>query len=160
MEKVFDLLNSLNIEYQVFEHPAVYTAKEAGEQYKLGSDFGESKNLFLRNKKGDKHYLIIIEATKQLDLKKIEEKINEKNISFASPERLLKYLNLTPGSVSPFGLINDAKKEVLLIIDNNLLKNEKLGFHPNINTQTLILKTVDFLRVINTLGNKILFEDL
>ncbi|NQV88079.1 MAG: prolyl-tRNA synthetase associated domain-containing protein [Parcubacteria group bacterium] len=159
MESVFKLLDSLEIEYTVYEHPAVFTVNEA-RQCEIELDFGETKNLFLRNKKGDKHFLVVIEALKQLDLKKLGNKIGEKNISFASPERLLKHLGLTPGSVSPFGLINNIDKNVVLIIDQDLLKNEMLGFHPNINTRTIVLKTEVFLEIMNSLGYKILVENL
>ena len=139
MENVFDFLKGLGIEYQVFNHPAVFTVEES-QRHRLDIEFGENKNLFLRNKKGDRHYLVVISASKQLDLKKFSEKLDEKNIGFASPDRLLKYLKLTPGSVSPFGLLNDIERKVELIIDKDLLENEMLGFHPNINTQTLVLK--------------------
>jgi len=72
----------------------------------------------------------------------------------------MKYLKLTPGSVSPFGLINDAQKEVTVVVDNQLLTYQNLAFHPNINTQTLALKTEDFQKYLNWTGNKILYLDL
>jgi Ala-tRNA(Pro) deacylase len=159
MKEVYNLLDGLGIKYEIFDHPAVFTVEEA-RKIKIDGDFGESKNLFLRNKKGDKHYLVVMGAFKPLDLKKLGEIIGEKNLSFASPDRLLKHLKLTPGSVSPFGLINDTNKEVTLILDKDFLKNPKLGLHPNTNTQTIVLKTSDFLKVIESIGNTTRLEDL
>jgi len=77
MESVYKLLDGLKIEYKIYEHPTIFTVNEA-RQCEIGLDFGETKNLFLRNKKGDKHFLVVIEALKQLDLKKLENKISEK----------------------------------------------------------------------------------
>ncbi len=159
MDNVFEFLKKLNIDYKIYNHPAVFTVEEA-KKHRIAEDFGENKNLFLRNKKGSKHYLVTLDAEKHLDLDKLGEILEEKGLSFASPDILKKYLGLTPGSVSPFGLINDANKEITFVFDNNLLKNEKLGFHPNINTQTLVLGTNDFKRFLDSIGNKIIFLDL
>ena len=159
MDNVLDFLKKLNIDYKVYSHQAVVTVEEAKAQ-KIDADFGESKNLFLRNRKGNKHYLVTIEATKQLDLSKLSSILEEKNLSFASSDRLMKFLGLTPGSVSPFGLINDINKEVIYIFDNELLKNTNLGFPPNINTQTIVMTTADFKKYLDSIGNQIFFQDL
>ena len=159
MENVYQVLDSLGIKYKKIEHPVVHTVEDAD---KLGLEIegGINKCLFLRNKKGDRHYLILIRGTKRLNLKKLEKLLNETRLSFASPERLMKYLKLTPGSVSPFGLINDSEKVIIAIVDNELLAYEELAFHPNINTQTLVLKTEDFKKFLTWTRNKILFLDL
>src|ERR1035437_1989728 len=130
MENVYQVLDSLGIKYKKIEHPVVHTVEDAD---KLGLEIegGINKCLFLRNKKGDWHYLILIRGTKRLNLKKLEKLLNETRLSFASPERLMKYLKLTPGSVSPFGLINDSEKVIIAIVDNELLAYEELAFHPN-----------------------------
>ncbi len=80
--------------------------------------------------------MVILNASKRIDLKKLAVLLNENGLGFASEERLLKHLKLTPGSVSPFGLINDTEKQVEVIVDNELLKSETQGFHPNANTAT------------------------
>jgi Ala-tRNA(Pro) deacylase len=116
-------------------------------------DLCANKNLFLRNRKGDKHFLITILGTKMLDLKALGEKLGEK-VGFASEERLLNILKLTRGSVSPFGLLNDTQRQTTFIIDADVLSYPKVGFHPNVNTQTVILKTDDFLKFLNTRGIK------
>ena len=159
MENVYQILDSLGIKYKKFDHPAVYTVEEA-DNFNFGIDGGKNKSLFLRNAKGDRHYLVLIEGIKRLDLKKLENLLNETRLSFASPERLMKYLKLTPGSVSPFGLINDTAKQVQVVVDNKLLRFSELAFHPNINTQTLTLKTEDFKKFLTSTKNKLFFFDL
>ncbi len=151
---IYQVLQDLHIEYEKYEHPAVYTVEEAA-QYDRGIDAGNSKNLFLRNAKGDTHYLVILESTKRLNLKRLASLLGESKLSFASPERLMKYLGLTPGSVSPFGLINNTDKLVKVIIDSGLLQYKKLAYHPNINTATLVIATDDLKRFLDWTGNKI-----
>jgi Ala-tRNA(Pro) deacylase len=159
MENVYEILDSLGIKYKKFEHQIVHTVKDAD---KLGLEItgGINKCLFLRNKKGDRHYLILIKGSKRLDLKKLEALLDESRLSFASPERMMKYLSVTPGSVSPFGLINDLDKVVAIIIDNELLLQDMLALHPNINNQTLVLKTEDFKKFLTWTNNEIIFLDL
>ncbi|HEX7542682.1 MAG TPA: prolyl-tRNA synthetase associated domain-containing protein [Patescibacteria group bacterium] len=159
MENVYQTLDLLGIKYKKFEHPMMHTVEDADKlDFKIPG--GVNKCLFLRNKKGDKHYLVLIKGTKRLDLKNLEKLLNEARLSFASPERLMKYLRITPGSVSPFGLINDLDKVVVFIVDNELLAHEQIALHPNINTQTLVLKTEDFRKFLAATKNKILFPDL
>ncbi|OGK60663.1 aminoacyl-tRNA deacylase [Candidatus Roizmanbacteria bacterium RIFCSPLOWO2_12_FULL_37_7b] len=159
MKDIYQILEELGIEYQKYEHPAVYTVEEANE-YFAGINTGHSKNLFIRNKKGDKHYLIIIEGLKQVDLIKLTSQLDESRLSLASPERLMKYLELLPGAVSPFGLINDENKEVNIIVDKDLLKFEKLGFHPNINTATLVIDISDLKKFLSWTNNRVVFLDM
>ena len=159
MEEVYKILDNLGIKYQKFEHPAVYTVDEA-DGLNLGIDGAKNKSLFLRNAKGDKHYLVMLNGEKRLDLIKLQNLLNETRLSFASLERLLKYLKLTPGSVSPFGLINDVGREVHAVVDNELLIYQNLAFHPNINTQTIALSVPDFKKYLESSGNKISYLDL
>ena len=93
------------------------------------------------------------EAEKKVDLKSLKERVGESALSFASPERLEKYLGLTPGSVSPFGIINDVNHDVTVLLDRDLLRHDALGFHPNINTATLVIQTEDFQRFLDHCGN-------
>lgn len=154
MKDIYKILQDLKIQYEKYDHPTVYTVEEAA-QYDIGINAGKSKNLFLRNAKGDTHYLVVMESVKRLDLKKLALLINESKLSFASHERLMKYLGLAPGSVSPFGLINDVDKSVRVIIDEDLFIHKKLAYHPNINTATLVITTEDFKKFLELTGNKI-----
>lgn len=151
---IYSVLQNLHIPYEKFKHPAVFTCEEA-DKYCIGRGGAHTKNLFLRNKKGDQHYLVVLERNKQANLKKLAEQISTSNLSFASPERLLKYLEVTPGSVTPFGLINDVEKHVLVFIDEDLLKFAKVGFHPNVNTATLELTVEDFKRFLEWTRNQV-----
>lgn len=159
MKDIYKILKDLEIDYQKYDHPAVFTAEDASKHY-VGMDAGECKNLFLRNQKGDVHFLVIVESTKRIDLKRLGELLDVKKLSFASAERMMKYLGVMPGSVSPFGLINDLEKTVTVIIDNDLLKYEKLAFHPNINTATLVIATEDFRRYLDWTEEKIVYLNL
>lgn len=158
MKDIFKILEDIGIKYQEYKHPAVYTVEEA-EKYDRGKA-GHSKNLFLRNRKGNKHYLVVLDASKRINLKELALLLSESDLSFASPERMIKYLSLTPGSVSPLGLINDNNKEVQVIVDNELLKSENQGFHPNINTSTLVISTDDFKKFLEYTQNPVIYLDL
>jgi Ala-tRNA(Pro) deacylase len=159
MHDIYKILDDLQISYEKYDHPAVFTVAEAA-LYDRGIDAGKSKNLFLRNVKGDTHYLVVMQADKRLDLQRLATLLNESKLSFASEERLVKYLGLTPGSVSPFGLINNADKSVNVIVDNDLLTYEKLAYHPNINTATLTIATEDLKKFLEWTENKVLYLHL
>ena len=145
-------LGELGITYERHEHPPVATV-EAAEQYWTGIEATHCKNLFLRNQKGDRHYLVILEHQKKADLRKVADQIGDGRLSFGSPERLMKHLGLAPGSVSPFGLINDATRAVRVVLDRDLKSAERLSFHPNINTVTFVVSAADFARFLESCGN-------
>ena len=150
--KVIQVLEKLGIEYTRCEHPPVFTVEQA-EKHWAEIRGAHCKNLFLRNKKGNRHYLVILLASKQADLRGLNEKLGEDRLSFGSPERLRKYLGLEPGSVSPFGLINDRDKEVAVIIDEDLMRVDWVNFHPNVNTATVGIRIADFERFLAWTGH-------
>lgn len=159
MNDVYQVLKNLNISYTRYNHPAVYTVEEA-DKYVSPINACHSKNLFVCNKKKTAYYLIIMEAHKKVDLKNIASLIGSDRLSFASSERLLHFLGLTPGAVSPFGLINDKNHEVTAVIDADFIKNDLLGFHPNMNTTTIVINNKDFKKYLTHTGNKILYTTL
>ncbi|MEJ8554158.1 prolyl-tRNA synthetase associated domain-containing protein [Tepidibacter sp. Z1-5] len=150
---VYDILDKLNIEYEKYTHIPVYTIEEANN-LNLNIKGANCKNLFVRDRKGRQHYLIIIEENKKVDLKKLSWNINSTNLSFASEERLFKYLKLKPGSVSAFGLINDEDKHVKVLIDTDL-KGDYISFHPNVNTATVTISYGDFEKFLEFVGNDV-----
>jgi Ala-tRNA(Pro) deacylase len=152
--RVYQALDALGIAYQRFEHPPVFTAEEAAVHW-AGVPGTPVKNLFLRNKKGDRHYLVILGIEKQADLRQLVKVIGDDRLSFGSPERLQAQLGLTPGSVSPFGLIDDASGSVRVIIDQDLRQAERLIFHPNINTASVSIGVRDFERFLATRPNTV-----
>jgi len=155
-QKVYEVLESLEVSYVRHEHPPVFTVEEA-EKHWEGITGAHCKNLFLRNKKGNRHYLVVLESTKRADLKSLEKQLGEDRLSFASPERLMRYLGLDTGAVSPFGLLNDSQKEVQVIIDQDLQEAETINFHPNVNTATTGLSFSDFQKFLSFCGQTIRF---
>ena len=118
-------LAELGIAYERHEHPAVATVEEA-QKYWAGIDAAHCKNLFLRNQKGNRHYLVVLLHSKRADLRAVADQIGDGKLSFASPERLMAHLGLTPGSVSPFGLINDRPHIVRVVLDRDLRATSRL----------------------------------
>ena len=149
---LYALLHQLNISYQYHEHPPAPTIEEASKYWK-DLEATHCKNIFFRNHKGNRHYLVILDHTQALDIRSLEQKLKQGKLSFASPRRLQKYLGVNPGSVSPLALINDAERHVHLFLDENIQKSETISFHPCINTASLILKYEDFLRFLKHQGN-------
>lgn len=156
---VYDELARLGISYTAYEHPPVFTAEEAAVHW-AGLDGAPVKNLFLRNKKGNRHYLVILGIEKQADLRQLAKAIGDDRLSFASPERLATHLGLAPGSVSPFGLINDADRAVTVIIDADLRRAERVIFHPNVNTASVTLSFSDFERFLASRPNAVRYVEL
>jgi Ala-tRNA(Pro) deacylase len=153
---VYERLTRLGIVFERYQHPPVATA-EAADEHWAGIDAMHFKNLFVRNQKGTRHYLLIVRHTKRADLKAVAEQIGDGKLSFGSPERLLTHLGVTPGSVSPFGLIHDRTRAVRVVIDRDLKSADRVSFHPNINTATITLARSDFERFLADCGNPVSF---
>jgi Ala-tRNA(Pro) deacylase len=152
-------LRELSIAFERFEHPPVATVEEAS-QYWAPIDATHCKNLFLRNQKGNRNYLVVLVASKKADLRAVADQIGDGKLSFASPERLMTHLGLTPGSVSPFGLINDREHAVRVVLDRALTSAARLSFHPNINTATFVVSAADFARFLNACRNPVQYVSI
>ncbi len=151
---VKEYLTGRGIRFKVFEHPAVFTCEEAKQHHVYKNIRGvHSKNLFLKDKKSRRFYFLIIPEDKKANMDDIGVIVNDK-LKFANEVDLQKILHLTPGSVSPFGLINDEEHKVEVLIDKEVWESEYVSFHPNINTGTLELNRDDFHKYIETTGNK------
>lgn len=151
--KLYSLLDELDIKYQYIEHPAAPTI-EIAKQYWAGYDARHCKNLFFRNHKGNRHYLVLLDCNADMDIHAIEKQLHQGKLSFASPERLMRFLGVLPGSVTPFGLINDTDRHVTVFIDKNLAEAELVSFHPCVNTASLVVKRTDLEKFLNHLGNQ------
>lgn len=158
-QRVYDVLADLGIPVERHEHPPVFTVEEASRHW-AGIEAAHCKNLFLRNKKGTTHYLVILGHTKQVDLGRLVDRLGDDRLSFASPDRLMTHLGLTPGAVSPFGLINDREKRVQVVIDADLKDSGRIAFHPNVNTATIVVASTDFQRFLAWCGNPVRYEGL
>jgi len=151
-KELYEVLAELDIQFEYHEHPPLATIEEAIVHWK-DYDSGRCKNIFFRNHKGNRHYLVILEHLRKLDIHDLEKRLRQGKLTFASDARLKKYLGLEPGSVSPFGLINDQDNHVHLFIDDKLKEYERLTFHPNVNTASLVISKSDFLRFLEYSGN-------
>lgn len=155
-KKVVDALNGLGIVFTRRGHPPVFTVDEAVRHWE-GIPGAHCKNLFVRNKKGNHHYLIIAEHRKRVDLKALAGILRDDRLSFASDERLSRHLGLSPGSVSPFGLLQDDARSVVVVIDEDLQAAEFISFHPNVNTATVTMTFGDLRKFLSWRGNEVRF---
>ena len=140
---VYERLALLSIPFERHEHPPTATVDDA-RQYWARIDATHCKNLFLRNQKGNRHYLVILEHSKRADLPSVAAQIGDGKVSFASAARLATYLGVTPGSVSPLGLVHDREHHVRVYLDTDLRGVDRISFHPNVNTVTVTINLADF----------------
>lgn len=157
--KVISYLDSNSISYSWYTHPESPTIEIARQHWqKDGSK--HCKNLFFRNHKGNRHYLVVLDCERDLDIHDLEKRLHQGKLSFASPQRMEKYLGLQPGSVSPFGLINDEENHVHLFLDENLQNEESLSFHPNDNHATVVISNEEFMKYLSLVGNSYEFIEM
>lgn len=141
--RTYDLLDSLGIEYERVDHEEANTMEACATVDKVLAPAVICKNLFLCNTQKTKFYLLMIKNDKKFKTKEISKQINSSRLSFAPPEYMEKYLDITPGSASVMGLMNDKGNDVTLLVDEDVLKEEYFGCHPCINTSSLRLKVSD-----------------
>ena len=143
----------------MIEHEAALTVEEM-ESVLPEMDAQVCKNLFLRDQKGKQHYLVVMPKEKPFNLKDFETNQGLGKMSFASEKRLLKYLDVPSGSVSPLGLINDESDHVIVYMDASLKTMDQVGVHPNINTTTVTFSAKDLEKFLNTLNNDVYWVEL
>ncbi len=138
MTDIYEFLDKNDIAYERHDHPAVFTVEDV---HRLVPPLpaAKTKNLFFRDKKGKRHFLIIVEGDKRLDIKGLPAALDADRISFGSPDRLMQHLGVEPGSVTLFALVNDSDRNVELVIDQSLWESEAFQFHPLVNTATLVV---------------------
>jgi Ala-tRNA(Pro) deacylase len=156
---VLTYLEERNIPYELYEHPPAPTVEDALPHWK-DIDASHCKNLFFRNHKGNRHYLVILDHRRQLNIRDLEQRLKQGKISFASPKRMERYLGLNAGSVSAFGIINDSENHVHLFIDKTLESSVRISFHPNENNATLVISFASFIRFLESSGNSYEFISL
>ena len=154
---VYETLEKMGIAYGYAEHIPVFTVEEM-EKLPLPDDVVIAKNLFLRDHKGKRHFLVVVHQNKNADLKRLGEKLGTR-LSFASEERLEKYLDLKKGSVSPLAAVNDGGKQVEFFFDRDLEACPRIGVHPNDNSATLFMTFADIVRVVEEHGNPVAVID-
>lgn len=156
---VFDTLKSTGFEFEVTEHPAVYTIEEM-EALGLDPENEVPKNLFVRDDKKKRYFLIVLQKHKTANLKDIRVKLSSRPLSFASDEDLSSILGLEKGAVTPFGVLNDDNRAVEVIFDKDIVAFKRVGVHPNDNTATVWLQPDDLLAVIKMHGNEVTITEL
>lgn len=156
-QAVCDLLDALEIRYTRRAHPPVYTVEQARRYDPPGGL--HVKNLFLRNKKGDRHFLAIFEQSVALDLNELGAHLGVGRLGMASEQRLARLMGITPGAVGPFGLIHDREHAVEVLLDARLRGAASIGFHPNLNTATLDLSVDGLLKFLAHCGNRVVWVE-
>jgi Ala-tRNA(Pro) deacylase len=157
--QVYSALDALGISYERYDHPPVFTGDDAS-RYWADIPARGMKNLFLRNKKGNRHYLVILPIEKEADLRRLVKVIGDDRFSFASAERLAEHLGLTPGSVSPFGLLNNPSHSVQVVVDTALRGAGPLIFHPNLNSHSVSISDADLERFLQSTGHVVRWMNL
>ena len=156
-QETYELLRKAGIQYEITEHQAVFNMKEL-EGIEQPFPDRDAKNLFVRDDKKRHYYMITVQGDKRVNLKEFRKRFGLRALSFASADDLMAILGLTPGAVTPLGLLNDEEQRVELFLDSAF--NELIGVHPNDNTATIWLKPQDLVRVIEAHGNVVNVVDL
>lgn len=151
-EDLFTRLAELGIETSTHEHPPLFTVEQS-RALRGEIPGGHSKNLFFKDKKGVVALVVMLEDT-QVDLKTIGPRIGMGKVSFGKPELLMELLGVEPGGVTPFGLINDTGRKVLVVLDERMMEQDLLNYHPLTNAATTTIKSQDLLRFIRSCGHE------
>jgi Ala-tRNA(Pro) deacylase len=150
-DELLAYLEELGIETRTVTHPAVFTVDEA-KRLRGTLPGAHSKSLFLRNKKG-RMWLVVALEDRPIDLKALGQRLEAGRLSFGSPDRLLRYLGVIPGAVTPFGAINDHSGDVQIALDKEMLDSSLLNFHPLDNTQTTAISPDGLIRFLEATGH-------
>ena len=152
-QQVAKKLQELGITYDVVEHPPAFTTEQA-DSYIEGLEGVRTKSMFLTNKKKTQYYLLIMDDKKLLDMDDFKEQVKANRIRMASAESLAEKMHLPPGTVSPFGLLNNDEKDIRVYFDKDIVSEEIMTFHPNTNEKTIFIKTQDLFRFLESIDFK------
>lgn len=154
MKEVEKYLKDLGIEYKIVNHPPA-TTTEMADEYIEGHEGVRTKTMFLTNKKKTRYFLVVMDESKRLDMNSFKEYLGESNIKMASSNSLKEKMDLEPGIVSIFGLLNNKEKDIRVFIDKDIAGDSILTFHPNTNEATLFIKTEDTKKFLESLDYKL-----
>ena len=157
-QEIYNQLTALGIPYEITEHEAVYTMEDLAK-VPLAHPEAEAKNLFVRDDKKQHYYLITVSGDKQVDLKLFQKQQGLRKLSFGSSDDLMALLKLTPGAVTPLGLLNDPDRRVELYLDRDFA-DRLISIHPNDNTATICLQTADLIRLLTQSGSIVHLTDI
>jgi len=159
VEESLQFLEEIDVPYELVEHGAVYTIEEAMAESALKGR-NEIKNLFIQDDKGKRQYLVVMPGLKQLDLKTLAADLGEKKVRFCSAEKVERILGVKPGSVSLFCCLSPNSHHVKVIIDEDLLTEKELGFHPIVNTAAVFIQASEMRKVTEKLVQEVLYTKL
>lgn len=147
-------LKELEIDFKIVDHPPAFTTEEA-DKYIEGHDGVRTKSMFLTDRKKKNFYLVILDDYKRLDMDRFKDIVGEKKVKMASEDSLMEKMKLPAGTVSPFGLLNNENHDIKFFIDKEIVDEEIMTFHPNINEKTLFLKTKDLFKYLDNIGYEV-----
>ena len=150
-QQVANKLQELGIAFDVVEHPPAFTTEQA-DSYIEGMEGVRTKSMFLTNRKTTQYYLLIMDDKKSLDMDLFKELVSANRIRMASTDSLFKKMQLPPGTVSPFGLLNNEEKDIHVYFDKEIINEERMSFHPNTNEKTIFISTQDLFKFLQDLG--------
>ncbi|MCL2853740.1 MAG: prolyl-tRNA synthetase associated domain-containing protein [Defluviitaleaceae bacterium] len=160
VQETCDALDRHGVQYELVEHSPVMTVDEfrLEQAYSMGTIL---KNLFLRDDSGKRTFMFSCHGEKRVDLKKLSEILGVKRLGFASPDRLMRYTGLTPGAVSPLGLLFDIDHHVTMVFDKELHQlDNRIGVHPGVNSATVFLKFGELARFLEEIGANVIFIEM
>ncbi|EEU12531.1 MULTISPECIES: prolyl-tRNA synthetase associated domain-containing protein [Anaerococcus] len=147
-------LKELEIDFKIVDHPPAFTTEEA-DKYIEGHDGVRTKSMFLTDRKKKNFYLVILDDYKRLDMDRFKDIVGEKKVKMASENSLMEKMKLPAGTVSPFGLLNNEDHDIKFFMDKEIVDEEIMTFHPNINEKTLFLKTKDLFKYLDNIGYEV-----
>lgn len=150
-QELLAYLDQLGIAHETIEHPPVYTVDEA-KKLRGTLPGANCKSLFLENKKGEM-WLVVVSEDQMIDLARLADALGSKRLSFASPRRLTEHLGVIPGAVSPLAVVNDTSGEVAVVVADDVLRHDRLNFHPLVNFRTTAIGVADFMRFLEETGH-------
>ena len=149
--KVVEKLKELDIPFELVEHEPALTTEQA-DAFIEGIEGVRTKSMFLTNKKKTQFYLLIMDDKKTLDMDLFKELVSANRIRMASTDSLFDKMLLPPGTVSPFGLLNNEEKDIQVYFDKDIVSEDIMTFHPNTNEKTIFISTTDLFRFLQDLG--------
>ncbi len=157
--EVYQLLNKLHIQYEKIEHPPLFTCED-NEKYKIKFDAIVCKNLFVRNSNKSQYYIFIVPIEKTINIKSLQSLLEETRLSFGDKNILEEKLGIKTGAVSIFNIINLKENDIIFVLDDEILKYEKVAFHPNVNTETVIFNPQEIHKIFECYNVKYKFIEI
>lgn len=152
-------LDQHQINYEKIDHPAIYNMEDLAQLH-LPHPEADAKNLFIRDDQKKHYYLLTVKGNKKVNLQQFRQKFGTRRLTFASPEDMKNMLQLEPGSVTPLGLLNDQSKQIPLFLDSYFIEQPLIAVHPNENTATIWLKSMDLIDLIKKHGNPVQITEM